>query len=372
MTKHQEPIGVGIVGASPGQGWATLAHVPALQALPEYALRAVATSRASSAAAASELLGVPGYGDYRELIEQPDVDLVVVSVRVPSHHEIVSTALAAGKLVYSEWPLGNGLLEAADLAERAEAAGVRTVVGLQGRFAPAIERARALVAEGYVGELLSTTLVGSGMSWGGETVPGAAYLFDVANGATTLTVTAMHALDALVHVLGPVASVAAELSVGRQTVAVAGESEPLTVTAPDQVAILPRLAGGAPATLHVRGGASRGDNFRWEINGTAGDLVLTAEHGNLQTADLRLAAGRGDEPATGELALAVDPTLGVASGPPQNVALLYRQLARDLREGTRVVPDFADALAHHRLADAIERSARSGQRVRVDGDFVAA
>jgi predicted dehydrogenase len=53
--------------------------------------------------------GIPdAYGDHREMLRRPDVDLVVVSVKVPSHFEIVSDALRAGKMVFSEWPLGNG------------------------------------------------------------------------------------------------------------------------------------------------------------------------------------------------------------------------------------------------------------------------
>ncbi|KMO70462.1 hypothetical protein [Mycolicibacterium chlorophenolicum] len=56
-------IGVGIIGASPGTGWAAAAHVPALQALPQYMLRAVATSRAGSARLASAVWNVDAFDD---------------------------------------------------------------------------------------------------------------------------------------------------------------------------------------------------------------------------------------------------------------------------------------------------------------------
>src|SRR5205814_195603 len=79
---------------------------------------------------------------------------------VPHHRELVSAALAAGKAVYCEWPLGRDLDDARAMAALAAEQGVRTVVGLQARQAPAIELVRQLLGDGYVGEVLSTTMVG--------------------------------------------------------------------------------------------------------------------------------------------------------------------------------------------------------------------
>jgi len=155
-------IGVGIIGASPNKaGWAVNAHIPALRAVPGYQLRAVATSRRTSADAAAAAFCVDAFDDARALIDHPGVDLVVVVVKVPQHHDLVAQALAAGKMVYCEWPLGVDVAEATHLAELAEVTGVRTVIGLQARFAPALRRLRELVAEGYVGRVLATTLIGS-------------------------------------------------------------------------------------------------------------------------------------------------------------------------------------------------------------------
>jgi predicted dehydrogenase len=86
------------------------------------------------------------------------VDLVVVTVKVPAHVELVRAALDAGKHVYCEWPLATTAAEAADLAEAARRAGVHAVVGLQARFAAAVERARRLIAEGAIGTVLSANL----------------------------------------------------------------------------------------------------------------------------------------------------------------------------------------------------------------------
>jgi predicted dehydrogenase len=252
-------IGVGVIGASPlNPGWAVAARLPAIEALPVYELRAVSTSNARSAEAAAAAFGVAAFENHQDLLAHAGVGLVVVTVRVPYHHAIISAAIAAGKRVLSEWPLANGLDEARDLAERARAAGIHTAVGLQARFSPAVRHARELVAEGYVGEVLGTTLVGSGIAWGGETDRAHGYMFDVSNGATTLSVSALHALDALLFVLGELATVNATMAVRRPVVRLVEDGSTLPVTAPDQIAIDGTLTSGAVASVFHRGGVSAG------------------------------------------------------------------------------------------------------------------
>src|SRR5207237_62247 len=95
-----------------------------------------------------------------QMVTQPDIDVVTVTVKVPHHRELVVAALAAGKAVYCEWPLGRDLDDAKAMAALAAEQGVRTVVGLQARQAPAIEFVQQLLADGYLGEVLSTTMVG--------------------------------------------------------------------------------------------------------------------------------------------------------------------------------------------------------------------
>src|SRR3989449_2467228 len=132
-------LGVGIIGVSPVRGWAATAHIPALRALPNYEIRALSAHRAESARAAGEAFGVSAaFSDHEQLVTQPDIDVVAVTVKVPHHRELVSAALAAGKAVYCEWPLGRDLDDARAMAALAAEQGVRTVVGLQARQAPAI------------------------------------------------------------------------------------------------------------------------------------------------------------------------------------------------------------------------------------------
>src|SRR6266566_3285546 len=157
----ESKLGVGIIGVSPVRGWAATAHIPALRALPNYEIRALSASNEDSARAAGEAFGVGAvFSDHEQLVTQPDIDVVTVTVRAPLHRELVSAALAAGKTVYCEWPLGRALDDARAMAALAAEQGVRTVVGLQARQAPAIEFVQELLRDGYVGEVLSTTMVG--------------------------------------------------------------------------------------------------------------------------------------------------------------------------------------------------------------------
>ena len=76
----------------------------------------------------------------------PEVDLIVVCVRVPGHRELVMAGLQAGKAVFCEWPLGATLAEAQEMAGLARQRSLATIVGLQARSDPAILYARDLVA----------------------------------------------------------------------------------------------------------------------------------------------------------------------------------------------------------------------------------
>src|SRR5439155_6741728 len=128
-------IRVGIIGANPDRGWAAQAHIPALKSLSDdFEITALSTSRRASADAASKLFGVPlAFDNYRDLVDSTAVDVVAVTVRVPEHLELATAALNAGKAVYCEWPLANGLKEAETLAALAKKQGVLAVVGLQAR-----------------------------------------------------------------------------------------------------------------------------------------------------------------------------------------------------------------------------------------------
>ena len=245
-----------------------------MRALPKYEIRALSATSADAARAAGEAFGVAAvFAHHEELVTQHDVDVVAVTVKVPHHRELVSAALAAGKAVYCEWPLGRDVEEARAMAALAAAQRVRTVVGLQARHAPAIEFVRDLLRDGYVGEVLSTTMIGVSVP-GDVVVQPNVYMLDANNGANLLTVAVGHSLDTLNHVLGEFADLSAISAIRRPLITAEGSREQITKTAVDQIAVIGTLTSGAIANIHVREAVPGGIGFLWEINGTDGRKIL--------------------------------------------------------------------------------------------------
>ena len=363
-------LGVGIIGVSPVRGWATTAHVPALRALPNYQIAALSAHNMESARAAGEAFGVSAvFTDHEQLVAQPDIDVVAVTVKVPHHRELVSAAIAAGKAVYCEWPLGRDLDDARAMAALAARRGVRTVVGLQARQAPAIEFVQQLLRDGYVGQVLSTTMVG--LSIPGDVVgqPNA-YMLDKTNGANLLTVPFGHSLDVLNYVLGEFADLSALSDIRRPLITIEETREQMVKTAVDQIAVIGTLTSGATASIHIREAVAGGTGFLWEINGTDGTLRITADAALPEIFPLTVAGAKGQkEPAKFAIPTALTqewPTLASLEGAPAfNVARAYAAFAADIENGTHTAPDFGDAVRRHEVIAAIERSASTGKRVTV-------
>ena len=366
--RRSKKIRVGIIGADPDRGWAKQAHIPALKSLSDdFEITALSTTRRESADAASMLFGVPfAFDNHSELVNNPNVDVVAVTVKVPHHLELATAALDAGKAVYCEWPLGNGLREVETLAALAQEKGVLAVAGLQARSAPAVAYVRDLIKQGYVGELLSTTLIGSGMGWGPTVEPFNVYLNDKKNGATMLSIALGHAADALCHCLGEIRELSATMTMRRKSFTVAGTGESKPMAADDQVIVSGLLEGGAAFSMHYRGGSSRGTNLLWEINGSEGDLQLTADGGQAQLFEMTVRGGKGARSSLEILAVPEE----YRWAPPQpglgtNVAQAYARFACDYREGTHLCPTFEDAVTRHRMLNAIETAAATGERQRL-------
>src|SRR5947199_6944233 len=371
----ESTLGVGIIGVSPVRGWAATAHIPALRALPNYEIRSLSGHSADSARAAGDVFGVRAvFSDPKQLVSQPDIDVVAVTVKVPHHRELVSAALDAGKAVYCEWPLGRDLDEARAMAALAAKQGVRTVVGLQARQAPAIEFVQELLRDGYVGEVLSTTMVG--LSIPGDVVgqPNA-YMLEKTNGANMLTIAVGHSLDLLNYVLGEFADLSAVSNLRRPQITIEETGERIVKTAPDQIAVIGTLTSGATASIHVREAVAGGTGFLWEINGTDGTLRITADAAVPGIFPLSVAGARGrNEPAELAVPAALTqkwPALTSLEGAPAfNVGRVYAAFAADIDKGTHTVPDFADAVRSHQVIAAIERSAMSGERLKACGPSI--
>ncbi|MGW6155093.1 Gfo/Idh/MocA family protein [Streptomyces sp. NPDC055144] len=373
-SSRQGPIRVGVVGLSASGGWAAAAHVPALAGLDGYELLALSGSSDESARAAGEKYAVPlTFSSVEDLARSEEVDLVVVTVRVPQHLELIRPALEAGKTVFSEWPLGADLAQAEELADLAHRRGLLTAVGLQARSAPPLRYLRDLVAEGYVGRVLSTSMLGSGGFWGAAYDDSHAYLLDVTSGATLLSIPFGHSADALAMVLGEFREVSAHMANVRPEVTHVTSGAVAAKSAEDQIAVTGLLESGAVAAMHLRGGESRATLFHWEINGTDGDLVVKADQAQWWSGRLRLYGARGSDGVLTELPVparyqrslthwterSAEPAYNVA----HEYALLRDQITGSLAPDTDGVPDFQHAVRRHGMLEAIREAARTGRKV---------
>ena len=318
-----DPTRVGIVGATVtlgGSGWGANAHVPALHALPDYKLTAVCTAHEETATASAARFGAElAFHDIDDMLLRSNVDLVVVSVRVPLHHQLVMAGLRAGKPVFCEWPLGATLAEAEEMADLARERGLRTAVGLQARSDPNIRHARDLIAQGYIGEVLTANL--SVMTQAVvERGPGRSWQAVRANGANTLTIAGGHAIDALCFILGEVVELSARVTTRIREWRDEETGASVPVDAPDSIAVAARIESGAEIAIQVASVPAQPTGTRLEIYGHEGALFLTARSANIGPNQLH--GARGSD-ALAELAppdeYLVVPE-GTPPGPPRNVA----------------------------------------------------
>jgi predicted dehydrogenase len=94
----QNEIRVGIVGANAEKSWAKDSHVPAIKGVPGLRLAAVATRNERSAREAAQAFGAERwFSDPFVMIQDDQIDVVTIAVKVPAHRELVLAALEAGK-----------------------------------------------------------------------------------------------------------------------------------------------------------------------------------------------------------------------------------------------------------------------------------
>lgn len=354
-----ENIRVGIVGATVttgGSGWGASAHVPALQALSDYELKAVCTAHEKTARASADKFGAElSFHNINEMVAHPDVDLIAIVVRVPLHLQLVMAAIDAGKPVFCEWPLGANLAEAMEMADSAKAAGLQNWVGLQAQSDPAIMYARDLVANNEIGDVVAVNLSvmtgaiterGDGRIWQGIR----------ANGANPMTISGGHSIDALCYILGEFEEISARVTTRIALWKHAVTGEDFSVDAPDTVTAAGALKSGAEVSYQVASVPYNASGTRMEIYGRKGTLVLTSKSVNIGPNQLSLAIGNGNlKKSTPPDSYWLIPA-NMAAGPARNVGQAYARFANALRSKKSDSPNFNDAAVRHALIDAIERS----------------
>jgi len=378
------PIRIGLIGLSATGSWASQAHLPYLKESSKYTIVALCNTSVQSAQAAIAKHDLPAstkaYGSYKDLANDPDVDLIVCSVRVDRHYDAVKPALEAGKDVYCEWPLGKNLEEGLELAELAKKKGVRTMVGLQARQAALVKKIKEVVDSGRIGKILSVTFVGAGYNLGPTEMVNYEYLNHKEVGGNLVTIHFSHCFYGLLYALGELKSYTSILEVKRPEVKLTDKmiSDPdakvvgtTTRTSHDQILIQGHLDSGALLSYHLRGGKAVSDNQNliWRIYGETGEIQVTGSSAMLQM--VPSAKIEVQDIATGKVEeTAVDSDeWDKLPYPAPNVARMYEAFAD---KKTTEYPDWEEAVVRHRLVDELyrreeERAERAAQYLSASG-----
>ncbi len=377
MTERR--IKVGLLGANPTKGWGTSVHVPAIAALPAFTLQAVGTTRQETARESAARFGAKlAFDDARQLSEHPEIDLVAITVKAPEHHCLAMMALEAGKHVYCEWPLAANTAQAMEMRDLAARKGVKAIVGLQARAAPAIVHARNLIRDGYVGRVTAVRMACALPGGGGRRSAEGLYVIDKANGASTLAIQGGHAIDALRFVTGGFAGLSAVVSNQFNSVEVVETGEIRAKDAPDQILCSGYLNNGAVVSVIINGGAVGGHGIEMRIFGTEGTISVSADSTlNFQMSELELTGARLPERKLASLDIPANlesahigenfkfrqpyPGVDVPRATIVNVTNLYERLGKAILEDAPLDPDFATGADLHLLLDSIEKASTTGR-----------
>ncbi|WP_065571423.1 Gfo/Idh/MocA family protein [Microbacterium oleivorans] len=264
------PVGVGIVGA----GVISQTYLENLTSFPDVKVVAIGDLIPERAKAKADEHGVPSWGTLEDVLGNPEVELVVNLTIPESHIEVSSQAVAAGKHVWTEKPLGLDREGARQLLKDADAAGVRVGSAPDTILGPGFQSAKRAIAEGVIGTPL---FVQTAFQTQGPDLwhPEPAFLF--AEGAGPLLDMGPYYFSALVSLLGPIAGVAARGSRFRterhiHTGPRAGETFPVEV--PSSVQVLSTFEGGQHGTHLLSFDSALERHGVVEIHGTEGSIVL--------------------------------------------------------------------------------------------------
>jgi predicted dehydrogenase len=360
-------VRAGIIGGSINNGWARGTHIPAMEHLNELELTAVGTSNMESAKKSADAFkATHAFDKVEDLAQHSDVDMVVVSINVKEHYDVVKAIVPAGKPIYCEWPLGSNTIEGLEMQEWVESRQLPNAIGLQARQDPAINYVKDLLAEGYVGKLLSANLKISIDGMGGVADKATAYLFDREIGGNLLTIVGGHNLDTFSYMLGEFKELSAVTAQQFPEVELVDIQKVIEKTTDDQILITGKLTNGTAASVHIQGGVKHQTGLTLEIFGDKGTIVLNAP-ASIQFGSHQLRGAGPTDKELHELTIPdayywVPDSLKNDAGFVLNVAQAHSKFAKDIQEGTFLTPSFADAVKLHQLLDAVEKAAQTGER----------
>ena len=263
-------VGVGFIGA----GMISEQYLTHLTRFPDVEVVFISDIDVARAAAQAERFAVPRSGTVAELLADADVE-VVVNLTLPATHVEVSTAaLLAGKHVWTEKPIGLTRESAQGLVDLARESGLLLGVAPDTVLGSGWQAAKRAIEAGVIGTPLTATTT---MQYQGPDVfhPNASFLF--AEGAGPLFDMGPYYVTALVHLLGPVARVAAMGTRAHETRRLlvgpnAGQEFPVAV--PTHLSVLASFERGGQAQSLLSFDTPLMRQGFFEVNGTEGTMVL--------------------------------------------------------------------------------------------------
>lgn len=346
------PVGIGIIGA----GTISAEYLTHLTSFPDVTVHIVGDLFPEAAQKRAEEFSVPAFGTTQDVLDHPEVE-IVINLTIPTAHAEVSQAIvAAGKHVWTEKPITTVPADATALLEAATAQRVRIGGAPDTVLGAGIQTALRTLAEGKVGDIASALTLFQ--SPGPEDWhPNPAFLFQ--EGAGPLYDIAPYYVTTLALALGPVTAVSAAGSRARdQRTIGSGQKagEVFDVTVPTQVTAILRFESGQNATVLLSFDSPHTRTGFVEVYGTEGTLAFPDP--NVFDGDSALTAYRGEEatpvPATGA-------TTGRGLG--------VLEMARAIRAG---VPHRAQGEIAAHVLDimvAIETAITRGETVGVHSTF---
>ena len=139
-----------------GLGWFGEVHAEALSAMPGIELAALCTRRPQRLAELADRFGVvKRYTDYRQLLADPDIDVVGITTHIQDHRDIAIDALRSGKHVFLEKPMAPTVADCDQILAAAATARGYFMVGHICRFDPRVALAKQAIDDGQIGKIVS-------------------------------------------------------------------------------------------------------------------------------------------------------------------------------------------------------------------------
>ncbi|HEX2885199.1 Gfo/Idh/MocA family oxidoreductase [Vineibacter terrae] len=197
MTAASDIVGIGMIGA----GFIADYHLDGLKAAGGAAVRAIAGRGGASGARTAARHGIADVvDDWRRLLERRDIEALIVATPDETHCEIACAAAAAGKAVLLQKPMARSSQECRRIVDAFRASGTLLQVSFMHRYFEEVVQARALLAEGRTGKVLSARIRNAtpGPDWGD-------WFFSRQKvGGGVVLQLGVHGIDLVRHVLGDI------------------------------------------------------------------------------------------------------------------------------------------------------------------------